>query len=247
LIMSLDNTVGRLDGVILFVGIIVYTVWLIRSSRRETSSVREEYAESVDELEKATAERPLIVQIGLVVIGLTALVVGSQFLVSAATDIAADLGVSDLVIGLTVVAVGTSLPELATSVLAAIRGQRDIAVGNVVGSNIFNLLCVLGLSGAVSSNGVPVGDAALRIDFPVMLAATFVLLPIVWKGFIIQRWEGAVLAVFYVVYVVYLILDSTDHDAAEVVGPAVLIVAPLVILTFVVMGVQGARRHRAAL
>lgn len=243
LLMSLDGSVGRIDGVLLFAGVIVYTVWLIRSSRRESSAVRAEYAESVDELEGATAGQPLLVQVGLVVAGLASLVIGSQLLVGAATDIAAELGVSELVIGLTVVAIGTSLPELATSVLAAIRGQRDIAVGNVVGSNLFNLLCVLGLTGAISS-GVPVNDAALRIDFPVMMAATFVLLPIVWNGFVIQRWEGAVLAVFYVAYVVYLVLDAGDHDAAEVFGPAMLFVVPLTMLTFVVIGVQGVRRHR---
>jgi cation:H+ antiporter len=247
LVMSLDNSVGRIDGLLLFAAVIVYTVWLIRSSRRESSSVRAEYAESVEQLEGAAVERPLAVQIGLVVVGLAGLVIGSQLLVTAATDIAADLGVSELVIGLTVVAVGTSLPELATSVLAAVRGQRDIAVGNVVGSNLFNLMCVLGLSGVVSSAGVPVGDAALRLDFPVMLAATFVLLPIVWNGFVIQRWEGAVLVVFYIAYVAYLVLDTSDHAAAEVVGPAVLIVTPLVMLTFIVLGVQGVRRHRSAL
>ena len=247
LVMSLDNSVGRIDGLLLFAAVIVYTVWLIRSSRRESSSVHAEYAESVEQLEGAAVERPLAVQIGLVVVGLAGLVIGSQLLVTAATDIAADLGVSELVIGLTVVAVGTSLPELATSVLAAVRGQRDIAVGNVVGSNLFNLMCVLGLSGVVSSAGVPVGDAALRLDFPVMLAATFVLLPIVWNGFVIQRWEGAVLVVFYIAYVAYLVLDTSDHAAAEVVGPAVLIVTPLVMLTFIVLGVQGVRRHRSAL
>ena len=247
LVMSLDNSVGRIDGLLLFAAVIVYTVWLIRSSRRESSSVRAEYAESVEQLEGAAVERPLAVQIGLVVVGLAGLVIVSQLLVTAATDIAADLGVSELVIGLTVVAVGTSLPELATSVLAAVRGQRDIAVGNVVGSNLFNLMCVLGLSGVVSSAGVPVGDAALRLDFPVMLAATFVLLPIVWNGFVIQRWEGAVLVVFYIAYVAYLVLDTSDHAAAEVVGPAVLIVTPLVMLTFIVLGVQGVRRHRSAL
>jgi cation:H+ antiporter len=217
---------------------------LIRTSRREAQQVDEEYAAAVDSLEEGVVERPVAVQLGLVVIGLGALVAGSQLLVGGATDIAEDLGVSDLVIGLTVVAVGTSLPELATSVLAAFRGQRDIAVGNVVGSNLFNLLCVLGSTGIVAPSGVAVSDASLRLDVPVMLAATIVLLPIFWSGFTIARWEGAVLMAFFVGYVAYLVLDAGDHDTAEVIGPAALLSAPLVALGLAVAGYQGWRRHR---
>ena len=164
--------------------------------------------------------------------GLVILVAGSQFLVGSATDIATEIGVSDLVIGLTVVAVGTSLPELATSFLASYRGQRDIAVGNVVGSNLFNLMCVLGLTGLVAPDPVPVADSS-----------TVVLLPIVWKGFRIQRWEGLVLAAFYVVYVTFLILDSGDSQAVDVVGPIALVVTPLVLLGFTLAALQ-ARRQR---
>jgi len=244
-LMAIDNTIGRIDGIILFVGILGYTGWLVREARSERSDVVEEYTESVETLEGAAVERPLWFNVGLVVVGLTILVIGSQLLVNSATDIAEAAGVSDLVIGLTVVAIGTSLPELATSVLAAIRGQRDIAVGNVIGSNLFNLMSVLGLGSIVSSDGISVSDVSLRLDFPVMLAATVVLVPIVWNGFEIKRLEGFVLIAFYVVYVVYLVLDANDSDATGVVGPAALIVAPLVILTFVVTGFRSWRRDRA--
>ena len=162
----------------------------------------------------------------------------------SATDIAEDLGVSDLVIGLTVVAIGTSLPELATSLLAALRGQRDIAVGNVVGSNLFNLLSVLGLTSIVSPDPIPVAESSLQVDFPVVLAATIVLVPIVWKGFRIERWEGFVLMAFYATYVTFLILDANDSSAVNVLGPTVLVVAPLVFLGFSVAGVQAWRQHR---
>ena len=245
-VMALDNSIGRIDGVILFVGIVVYVGWLVREARGERSDIVAEYTESVETLEGAAIERPLWFNITLVVAGLAVLVVGSQLLVNAATDIAEAAGVSDLVIGLTVVAIGTSLPELATSILAAIRGQRDIAVGNVIGSNLFNLLSVLGLTSIVASDGIPVSDVSLRLDFPVMLAATIVLVPIVWNGFQIKRWEGFVLIAFYAAYVAYLVLDASDSSAANVVGPAALIVAPLVGMTFAVTGFQGWRRHRAA-
>jgi len=244
-LMALDNTIGRIDGIILFAVVITYTGWLIRQARGEREDIVEEYTESVETLEGAAVERPLWFNVILVVAGLVVLVVGSQLLVNSATDIAEAAGISDLVIGLTVVAIGTSLPELATSILAAIRGQRDIAVGNVIGSNLFNLMSVLGLSSIVSSNGIPVSDVSLRLDFPVMLVATIVLVPIVWSGFEIKRWEGFVLIAFYFVYVAYLVLDANDSDATGVVGPAALIVAPLVILTFAVTGFQGWRRHRA--
>lgn len=243
-VMALDNSIGRLDGVVLVAAIVAYTAWLIRAARAERSDIVEEYREAVDQVEGAVVERGLAIQMALLLSGLMVLVVGSQLLVGSATDIAESLGVSDLVIGLTVVAVGTSLPELATSVLAVLRGQRDIAVGNVVGSNLFNLLGVLGLSAIVAGDGVAVGDGSLRLDLPVMLAATVVLLPIFWSGFEIHRWEGVVLVSAYAAYLAYLVLDAGDHVAADVVGPATLLVATLVGLTLVATGVQGWRRHR---
>jgi len=244
LLMSLDNEIGRLDGLLLFAGVLVYTGWLIRDSRRESAAVEEEYEESIGALEVPVVDRPLPVQVALLVIGLAALVGGAQLLVDAATSIATAMGVSELVVGLTVVSVGTSLPELATSITAAFRGQRDIAVGNVIGSNLFNLMCVLGATGMIAPSGIPVADASLRLDLPVMLAATFVLAPIFWNRFEIRRWEGIVLITFYALFVGYLVLDTSDHDAADVVGPAALLVTPLVLLTFCVLGVQGWRRHR---
>ena len=244
LVMALDNEIGRVDGVLLFLGVVVYTGWLIRDSRRESAAVAAEYEESIDALEVPIVDRPLPVQLALLVTGLVALVGGSQLLVTAATTIASSLGISELVIGLTVVSIGTSLPELATSMTAAFRGQRDIAVGNVIGSNLFNLLCVLGATGIVAPAAIAVSDASLRLDLPVMLAATFVLAPIFWNRFEIRRWEGIVLVAFYALFVAYLILETSDHDAAAVVGPAALLVTPLVLLTFVVLGIQGWRRHR---
>jgi cation:H+ antiporter len=242
LLMAVDNEIGRLDGLILFAGIVTYTAWLIRAGRNEREEVLEEYEDAVDELEVEIVDRPLPVQVGLVAIGIGVLIGGSQLLVASATDIAEHFDVSDLVIGLTVVAVGTSLPELATSFLAAFRGQRDIAVGNVVGSNLFNLLCVLGLTGLVSPDPVPVADSSLQVDFPVMLAATVVLLPIIWKGFEIRRWEGSVLIAFYVVYVAFLVLDAGDNDAVGIVGPIGLVAAPLVLLGFTLAALAARRR-----
>lgn len=246
LLMGLDNRIGRIDGVILVAGVIVYTVWLVRGSREQSPDVLAEYDESVEQLEGATADRPMVVQIGLVLVGLAILVVGSRLLVDGATEIAEALGVSDLVIGLTVVAVGTSLPELATSMLAAFRGQRDIAIGNVIGSNLFNLMFVLGASGVVSPKGIDVTDASLRLDLPVMILVVVILLPIMWNGFEISRLEGVVLVIGYFLYVIYLVLDASENDAKTFVEVAALIFVPVVFVMFTVTGYQGWQRHRKA-
>jgi cation:H+ antiporter len=242
--MSLDNQISRVDGVILVTGVFAYTGWLIREARGERDDIALEYADSVEILEGRAAERPVWFNVTLVLAGLGVLVVGSQLLVNSATTIAEAAGISDLVIGLTVVAIGTSLPELATSIMAVVRGQRDIAVGNVIGSNLFNLMSVLGVSSIVSQGGIKVSDVSIRLDLPVMLAATVVLLPIVWNGFVITRWEGIVLVGFYAAYVSYLVLDASDSDATGVLGATVLICAPLTGMTFAVSGIQGWRRHR---
>jgi cation:H+ antiporter len=134
----------------------------------------------------------------LIVAGLVGLVLGSEWLVAASVAFAKAWGVSDLVIGLTIVAAGTSLPEVATSIMAAIKGERDIAVGNVVGSNTFNILGCLGLSGLVSgSTGLAVAPTVMAFDIWVMLAVALACLPVFTTGREIARWEGAVFLVYY--------------------------------------------------
>lgn len=245
LLMGIDKKFNRIDGIILVTAAIVYTVWLIRTSRSEGKEVEAEYSEAIEILDEAVVKLPLLTQVLFVLGGFVTLVLGSQLLVNSATKIAESFGVSELVIGLTIVAIGTSLPELATSVMASIRGERDIAVGNVIGSNLFNIMLVLGMSSIVSSNGVAVQESAIRLDIPVMIGATIALLPICWNGFQIKRWEGFVLVSFYVLYVLYLLLDTNGHSAASVVGPAVFLVASLSVLGFSVTGYQGWRKHRA--
>ena len=245
--LTLNNFVGRVEGGILFIGLLVYTWWLLQDARKaESAKVTDEYEKAVDSLDEGLVTKPLYFQVGFVMAGLALLILGSRFLVSSATTIAEAFGVSDLVIGLTVVAAGTSLPELATSVMAAYRGQRDIAVGNVVGSNLFNLLGVLGLSAALTPSGISVNRELIRLDFPVMLAATLVLIPICWNGFAIKRWEGMLLAAFYAAYVAYLVMEAGDSSAPQLFRAMMLIVVPIVMLAFTATGIQGWRKYRAA-
>jgi len=138
--------------------------------------------------------------IALFIVGLVCLIVGAEALVRGASRLAAALGISPLIIGLTIVAVGTSLPEVVTSVIAAMRGERDIAVGNVVGSNIFNILGVLGLASLVAPNGISVSPAVTGFDIPVMIAVAFACLPIFYTGGVISRPEGVLFLGYYLVY-----------------------------------------------
>jgi cation:H+ antiporter len=147
---------------------------------------------------------------------------------------------------LTIVAAGTSLPELATSLIASIKGERDIAVGNVVGSNIFNILAVLGLSAAVSpTGGVGVPDAALRFDIPVMIAVAIACLPIFFTGNLITRWEGFIFAIYYAVYATYLILQSTQHDSLPLFSNALMFfILPITGLTIAIVAARELQKRR---
>ena len=233
-LFAMDGRIAFWEGGVLFAGVIAYCVFAIR-------------------LGKATGETGEAIEGGghwakdivLIVVGLVLLVLGSQWLVSAAVTIATAMGVSELVIGLTIVAAGTSMPEVATSVTAAIRGQRDIAVGNVVGSNLFNLLCVLGMTALVAPDGLPVSDAAIRFDMPVMLAVAVACLPIFFVGYTIQRWEGALFLGYYVAYTAYLILAATEHEVLPAFSQAMMwFVVPLTVVTLLVVLVRELRRRR---
>ncbi|MDX1661282.1 MAG: calcium/sodium antiporter [Gemmatimonadota bacterium] len=235
LLMALDGSVGRVDGAILFAGLIGYTGFAIWRSRRESSAVREEYRREFGESSRP-ATRRLVLDVLLSAIGLTLLVIGSRWLVSAATTTAEAMGVSSLVVGLTVVAAGTSLPEVATSVLAAVRGERDIAIGNVIGSNLFNLMAVLGLSGILAPDGLAVDPALVRFDLPVMLAAAVACLPILASGARIDRWEGALFLAYYGAWTAYLLLRATAHDTLPAFSAAMLaFVLPLTAVTLAIV------------
>ena len=250
MLLGLNGLLGRLEGVFLFAGIIVYTVVLVWRSRRETSArvepmlgtaLDEEDAQAVARGEAPGMARPL----AQAVLGLVLLIVGSGWLVDGASSIASALGVSELVIGLTVVAAGTSLPELATSIVAALRGERDMAVGNIVGSNIFNLLAILGAAAMLAPDGIAVAPAALSFDMPVMIAAALVCLPIFFNGQVIERWEGLILLGFYLAYTIYLVLDATGHHAITEYRQAMLyFVLPLALLTLIGASVRYQARAR---
>ncbi len=201
-----QGSIGRVEGLIFVCGAVAYTVFAVRQSRRESAAIQAEFAEAygpADGDAKPASIVGIIVQILFVVAGLGVLVFGADLLVDGAVRFARGFGVSELMIGLTIVAVGTSLPELAASLVAAARGERDIAVGNVIGSNLFNLLFVLG--GAAMIVPVPVADQAIHLDFPVALGAAVLCVPVFFTGSRVSRLEGALFLGGYVLYVAWLI------------------------------------------
>jgi len=244
LLFALDGRLSSLEATLLLAGAVGYTVFLIRSSRRESAEVADEYARGLAPGVRGT--RAVAGQLALVAAGLAMLVIGARWLVDGAVELARALALSEQVIGLTVVAAGTSLPEAATSVLASLRGERDIAVGNVVGSNVFNVLGVLGVAGALAG-GIDVAPAILRFDLPVMTAVALACLPIFFSEHRIARWEGALFLAYYVAYTAYLVLEATEHDALPAFsGAMAFFVLPLTVVTLAVVGWREHVARRAA-
>lgn len=240
-LLALDGAISRGNGFLLVALLAGYTAFLFWQSRRAGGP-----QPALELPEGSRWDRHWAVQILLMVIGLGMLVLGARWLVGAAVAFAVRLGVSELIIGLTIVSAGTSLPEIATSVVAAARGQRDIAVGNVVGSNLFNLLGVLGLTAAIAPADLRVAPSLLTFDIEVMVAAAIVCLPILFTGHRIARWEGGLFLGYYVAYVAYLILYAQDHDALdEYTLVMTTTVIPLTVLTILIVSYREWRGYRA--
>jgi len=242
LVLALDGQLDRWLGVALLLGGVAYTALQVYMGRRESAS------ETTAVPGADAAPSPLWRNAALVVVGLVLLVLGARWLVGSAVTIAEAFGISQLVIGLTVVAIGTSLPELATSLMAALRGEREMAVGNIIGSNIFNLLLVLGAAVALSPGGIAVSAAAVNFDLPVMTAVAVASLPIFFTGHCIARWEGALFLGYYIAYTAFLLLNASGHDALPAFSRIMMLfVVPLTVLTLVVVTARAWRaRHQAA-
>ncbi|MDP3204032.1 MAG: calcium/sodium antiporter [Hydrogenophaga sp.] len=248
LAMGLDGQLSFFDGGVLFVLLVSYTVFLVVQSRRESQAAKDEYAGEFKPAVAGAWDDRLPVQLLLIAVGLAALVFGSEYLVQASVSFAKAMGVSDLVIALTIVSAGTSMPEVATSITAAIKGERDIAVGNVVGSNTFNILGCLGLSGLVSGDlGLVMAPSLLTFDIWVMLAVALACLPVFMTGREIARWEGSVFLGYYAAYVAYLILAAQQHDALQAFSGVMLsFVVPLTVVTLVVVMIRRPAASRSS-
>jgi len=215
--MAQDGKFGFVEGLALFLGLLAYTSYLFIKGRAEPKP------ETSVEVISPAPNRALWLDIAAIVGGLIMLVLGSTWLVEGAVTLARWLGLSEVVIGLTIVAVGTSLPEVVTSIAAAIKGQRDIAVGNVIGSNIFNLLGVLGISSMVAPEGLLAPLSLMHLDLPVMCLVALMCLPIFFTDAVIDRSEGVLFLAGYVAYTAYLIMAAIGHPWLSLLGNAVFV------------------------
>jgi cation:H+ antiporter len=266
-LLGLNSWIGRWEGLLLTAGVVAYTLFAVRLSRRESQRRREREERpgagdpaagggatgaAAGVANSTAAPLPAgaaawVRGAALVVVGLGLLGLGARWLVDAATALARALGLSDVVIGLTIVAAGTSLPEAAASVVAALRGQRDIAVGNVVGSNIYNILGIAGLSALLAPSPLRVHDAVLRFDLPAMMAVAVACLPFFFSGHRLDRWEGALFIAYYAAYTAFLVMAATRHDALPAFSGIMLeFVLPLTAVTVGVIAVREIRARRRA-
>ena len=191
--MCIDNNISRVDAAVLFI-LFVGFMWITLRGAHKDESVQEE----------ATATEPVgaVKATLMIIIGLSCLVLGSNVFVDNASAIARSLNVSDAIIGLTIVAGGTSLPELATSVVSARKGDSGIAIGNVLGSNVFNILAILGLTGLVQPMSI---QGITIVDLSMLILSVVLLWLFSFTKYRVQRWEGAVMAAIYVAYMCWLI------------------------------------------
>lgn len=202
-LMALDGEVGRPEGLLLFACLLIFTGYLMIESRREQISPEE--TAKIAQIEGVGGKINRWLEAGRFAVGLALLVAGANLTVTGASAIARELGVSELVIGVTLVAVGTSLPELITSIIAAVKREPDIAVGNIVGSNIFNLLSILGLTAIVRP--VPVAAPVLQVEMPVMIGFAVLLFPFVLDR-VLQRTQAAAFLGLYLAFVIFTVLRT---------------------------------------
>lgn len=235
-----DGSLGKIEAAMLAVGLLAYTWFLFWQGKKQGVECIDEEVE-----EMLHQPHPAWQSALFVVAGLALLVYGSGLLVDSAVQLASAWGVSEAVIGLTIVAVGTSMPEMVTSIVAAIKGERDIAVGNVVGSNIFNILCVLGLSGLASPMPLLAGEQLASIDIPVMVAVAALCVPLFFVGAVLHRIEGAMFLVLYVAYTWYLVAVALQKPYLAQLQDGILYgLVPLVIAYVLVSLAWDFRKKR---
>ncbi|MEM6561804.1 MAG: calcium/sodium antiporter, partial [Planctomycetota bacterium] len=238
-VMGQDLLISTWDGLILVGVLVAYLLRLYIQARRG----KYEAAPDAEIPEAPKSSGQIALNFLWIAIGVGMLVLSANLLVNGAVKIAEAFNVSELIIGLTIIAAGTSLPEVAASVVAALKGEGDLAVGNVVGSNLFNIMAVLGITSVVDPTGIRVPPEALVFDIPVMVAVMIACLPVFFTGFKVSRLEGGIFLFYFVAYILFLILEAQQHDALRtyqlVLGTVVI---PLTVIVFGALTIKSVRR-----
>ena len=212
--LARDGVLTFLDGILLIAAAIPYTILLLR--QHESTAIEEEFEDMCGEVmgkscegghpgRKRNARRARLKNVVLLAAGIGISVIGARWAVDGAVEMARALHVSEAIIGLTVVAIGPSSPELVTTIIATVRNERDVAVGNLLGSSIYNILVILGLTCIASSGGLHVERQLLMFDIPLMAVVALACVPVFWSGKCISRWEGGLGVAAYVIYLLWLV------------------------------------------
>ncbi|MBP9709022.1 MAG: calcium/sodium antiporter [Oligoflexales bacterium] len=245
LVFALDGALSFIEGAFFCTIIVTYTYLLINKSRHESKKTKEELLSTKNHT--GSPKPQILKNILSLSFGLAIMLLGGDYFVEGAIQLAKYLGFSDTIIGLTVVAIGTSLPEVVASLMATIKGERDLAIGNVVGSNIYNIFLILGLSSMLSNEGLTVSQELINFDIPVMIAASIACLPI-FAGLKMRRWEGLMFFSGFVVYTTYLILKSTHHSMFNNYNQALqYLIVPTFILVFLAISFNVVQKYRKKL
>jgi len=208
-LMGIDGWITTLEGVVLIAGAVVFTGLTVRNARRESVAVRAEFDGEYAPRVSTHPTRQVVVNAAMLLAGLAVIAVGADWLVDGAVELARLFGVTDAFIGLTVVAIGTSAPEIVTAIVATLRNERDIAVGNLIGSSVYNILLILGVTSVIPAGDIPVPPELAFVDIPVMLAATIACIPVFITNRLVTRLEGAIFVSAYVAYFTYLLIAQT--------------------------------------
>lgn len=210
-LLAMDGALEPGEGLLLLIGGVAYVAALVRTSRREDRATLGEFADSFAHAPVASTGQAMTWGIHMLTlaIGIAMTVLGADWLVDGAVDLASQIGVSQSLIGLTIVAVGTTMPELVTTLVATARNQRDVAIGNLVGSCIFNVLLILGVTISLSEGGIPIGPTLRWIDLPLAAAVALLSVPVFRTRRVVSRWEGGMLVMGYLAFMVSLLVWRT--------------------------------------
>ena len=208
-VRALDGWLSRGEGIVMLLAAVVYTVAIIRLARRESFMTRMEFAREYTASHRLSPTGETVFNGAVLLLGIVVIVLGSDWLVDGGVGLARSMGISDAVIGLTIVAIGTSAPELVTTVIGTLRNERDIAIGNLLGSSIYNILAILGVTCVVTAAGLPVERQLSLVDIPLMALVALVCVPVFLTGKKVSRLEGGLFVGTYLVYLTYLIVART--------------------------------------
>lgn len=207
LLFAGDGTLSRLEGAVMLAMGAVFTLLVIRAARYESLAVNFEFERAFGQ--PGFANREAATQVAMLAVGIAILVIGADWLVDGAVDLARRWHVSEAFIGLTIVAIGTSAPELVTTIISTIRNQRDIAIGNLIGSSAYNIMVILGVTCLVDDRGIKVGRHLIEIDIPIMVGVALLCIPVFLSGRQVSRTEGILFVSAYTTYLGYLIVVRT--------------------------------------